>query len=102
VRLTPDLLMKNEGAADAQQLQPGLGPTPDTSPSNTPNGTQHVIAGLFAGIGGLERGLHRAGHRTGLLCENDEAAKAVLKARFPDIPQHDDVTTLDSLPEALR
>jgi DNA (cytosine-5)-methyltransferase 1 len=92
--------MKNEGAADAQHLQPGLGPTPDTSPSNTPNGTQHVIAGLFAGIGGLERGLHRAGHRTGLLCENDEAAKAVLKARFPDIPQHDDVTTLDSLPRS--
>jgi DNA (cytosine-5)-methyltransferase 1 len=60
---------------------------------------QHEITGLFAGIGGLERGLHRAGHRTTLLCETDTGATAVLKAHFPDVPYHDDVTTLDNLPK---
>src|SRR5579871_2336675 len=60
---------------------------------------RHEITGLFAGIGGLERGLHRAGHRTVLLCENEPGAVADLKARFPDIPHHGDVTTLERLPE---
>jgi len=64
----------------------------------SPAATQHEITGLFAGIGGLERGLHRAGHRTSLLCETDAGATAVLKARFPDVDHHDDVTTLDRLP----
>ena len=64
-----------------------------------PTGWQHQIAGLFAGIGGLERGLHRAGHRTTLLCETDPGATAVLKARFPGVPHHDDVTTLGCLPK---
>ncbi|MCA9491805.1 MAG: DNA (cytosine-5-)-methyltransferase [Myxococcales bacterium] len=58
-----------------------------------------LVAGLFAGIGGIELGLARSGHRSGLLCEIDEAALAVLDARFPDIPKHADVTTLASLPE---
>ena len=61
---------------------------------------KHEIAGLFAGIGGLERGLHRAGHRTVLLCENDPGATAVLKARFPGVPHHDDVTNLHALPKS--
>ncbi|HWM68748.1 MAG TPA: DNA (cytosine-5-)-methyltransferase [Steroidobacteraceae bacterium] len=60
---------------------------------------KHEIVGLFAGIGGLERGLHRAGHLTILLCETDAGATAVLKAHFPDIAHHDDVTTLESLPK---
>jgi DNA (cytosine-5)-methyltransferase 1 len=63
---------------------------------NTP--TSHVVAGLFAGVGGIERGLGRAGHATALLCENDPAAIAVLKARFADIPLHNDVCTLRTLP----
>jgi DNA (cytosine-5)-methyltransferase 1 len=58
-----------------------------------------VVAGLFAGIGGLELGLHRAGHRTSLLCELDPGARAVLDDRFPSIPKHDDVRTLESLPK---
>jgi len=61
---------------------------------------KHEIAGLFAGIGGLERGLHRAGHRTVLLCENDPGATAVLKARFPNVPHHHDVTNLPALPKS--
>lgn len=44
------------------------------------------VAGLFAGIGGIEVGLHRAGHETAFLCENDEAAGAVLKSRFRGVP----------------
>jgi DNA (cytosine-5)-methyltransferase 1 len=64
----------------------------------TASGIQHQVAGLFAGVGGLERGLHQAGHRALLLCENDEGATAVLKARFPDIRHHHDVTTLRALP----
>jgi DNA (cytosine-5)-methyltransferase 1 len=63
-----------------------------------PVGETHTVAGLFAGIGGLERGLHRAGHSASLLCENDPAAMAVLASRFPDVPLHDDVCTLQALP----
>jgi DNA (cytosine-5)-methyltransferase 1 len=55
-------------------------------------------AGLFAGIGGLELGLARAGHETALLCEIDRAARAVLQARFPDVPLAEDIRVLDSLP----
>lgn len=62
--------------------------------------TRHVVAGLFAGVGGLERGLRRAGHVTSLMCENDPAAMAVLRSRFPLIRLHDDVRTLNTLPES--
>jgi DNA (cytosine-5)-methyltransferase 1 len=63
-----------------------------------PAGQRHVISGLFAGIGGIELGFQRAGHRTVLLCENDPAAVAVLNKHFRDIPQHEDVRLLESLP----
>lgn len=66
-----------------------------------PIGTQHTVVGLFAGIGGLERGLRRAGHDTALLCENDPAAMAVLRHRFPSVPLHDDVCTLHELPDSV-
>ena len=56
------------------------------------------VAGLFAGIGGIELGLSRVGHETSVLCELDPAATAVLKARFPGVPIHGDITTLDDLP----
>lgn len=56
------------------------------------------VAGLFAGIGGFELGLHRAGHATALLCDVLPASKAVLQARFPGVPYHNDLTTLRSLP----
>lgn len=60
--------------------------------------TPLTVAGLFAGIGGVELGLHRAGHETRVLCEIDDAACAVLSARFPDVPLHRDIRTLDRLP----
>ena len=56
------------------------------------------IAGLFAGIGGVEKGLASSGHIASMLCENDPAALAVLRARFPDTTLHGDVRTLKSLP----
>jgi DNA (cytosine-5)-methyltransferase 1 len=59
---------------------------------------EHAVVGLFAGIGGLELGLARHGHLTKLLCEIDAGAKAVLSERFSDVPIHDDIRTLKSLP----
>ena len=56
------------------------------------------VVGLFAGIGGIELGLQNAGHETLLLCEKDPQARAVLEARFPSVPLHDDVATLDVTP----
>jgi DNA (cytosine-5)-methyltransferase 1 len=58
------------------------------------------VIGLFAGIGGIELGLHEAGHRTQLLCEVMPEARRVLQARFPDVPLHVDVRTLNDLPPA--
>ena len=58
--------------------------------------------GLFAGIGGIELGLERAGLETMTLCEVDEAARSVLKARF-DVPVgmiRRDVRTIKRLPRA--
>jgi len=56
------------------------------------------VVGLFAGIGGLELGLASAGHETQLLCEIERGAQAVLRAKFPNLQLHDDVTTLRDLP----
>jgi DNA (cytosine-5)-methyltransferase 1 len=92
--------MTNKGAPEAQQLKNPSDPKRAGVLAAAHKGTQHEITGLFAGIGGLERGLHRAGHRTVLLCENDPGATAVLKARFPDVPHHDDITKLPALPKA--
>ena len=60
------------------------------------------VVGLFAGIGGIELGLQRSGHETLLLCEKDPAGRAVLGQHFPQVPIHDDVTTLDELPDGTE
>lgn len=57
------------------------------------------IAGLFAGIGGIEIGLHDEGHTTRLLCEIDPVASSVLKTHFPRTAFHDDIRSLEALPE---
>lgn len=57
------------------------------------------VAGLFAGIGGLEVGLAAAGHQTSMFCEIWEPARAVLAARFPDVPCEADVRSLRTLPD---
>lgn len=57
------------------------------------------VAGLFAGIGGFEVGLKASGHDAAMLCEIWEPARAVLRARFPDVPCEPDVTALKALPD---
>ncbi|MGM0578502.1 MAG: DNA cytosine methyltransferase [Myxococcota bacterium] len=64
-----------------------------------PTGPVRRVAGLFAGVGGLELGLSRAGHETALLCELEPGAQEVLKARFPELPVHGDVRSLEHLPD---
>ena len=59
------------------------------------------VAGLFAGIGGLEVGLAASGHEATLFCEIWEPARAVLSARFADVPCERDVRSLRSLPEEI-
>ncbi|WP_372342330.1 DNA cytosine methyltransferase [Streptomyces sp. KL109B] len=67
--------------------------------TSTPSSPPLSVAGLFAGIGGVELGLQAAGMRTELLCEWWEPAQAVLRHHFPDVPLHDDIQTLESLPD---
>jgi DNA (cytosine-5)-methyltransferase 1 len=92
--------MTKDAATGEQPLDLAITPSQSDGAKALVKGTIHQIAGLFAGIGGLERGLHRAGHRTILLCENDVAATAVLKARFPGTKYHPDITTLGKLPRS--
>ena len=56
------------------------------------------VAGLFAGVGGIELGLERAGHLTRLVCENDPAASAVLRERFPNAVHRLNIERLKKLP----
>jgi DNA (cytosine-5)-methyltransferase 1 len=58
------------------------------------------VVGLFAGIGGIEEGLRQAGHHAIALCEVDEAARAVLRVRFPQVPIDPDIRLMQSLPDA--
>ncbi|MCK6425178.1 MAG: DNA cytosine methyltransferase [Burkholderiaceae bacterium] len=59
-------------------------------------------AGLFAGIGGFELGLQQAGHHAQLLCDVLPTAQAVLRARFPAVEYHHDLTTLADLPASVE
>jgi DNA (cytosine-5)-methyltransferase 1 len=49
---------------------------------------------LFAGAGGFDLGLERAGHQCVGQCEIDPHARAVLERHWPDVPKHEDVTTI--------
>ena len=40
-----------------------------------------------------------AGHSAVLLCENNDHATTVLRRRFPSVPHHGDISTLDALPD---
>ena len=69
-------------------------------PNSPASAAVFTTVGLFAGIGGLELGFQQAGASSALLCEVWPAAQAVLRAQFPGVPLHDDIQTLDRLPDA--
>jgi DNA (cytosine-5)-methyltransferase 1 len=54
------------------------------------------ILSLFSGVGGMDLGLERAGHEVVGMCEIDKHARSVLARHWPDVPIHDDVTTLET------
>lgn len=56
------------------------------------------VVGLFAGIGGFERGLATSGHEAVYFCESWAPAIAVLRARFPGVPNHPDIREPFDLP----
>lgn len=58
-------------------------------------------AGLFSGIGGFEKALSAAGFVATLLADIDPAARAVLRARFPDATLCRDVKEVKSLPDDI-
>lgn len=52
------------------------------------------VASFFAGIGGFDLGLERSGMQVVFQCEIDEFAQTILKRHWPEVPIHDDITTL--------
>lgn len=62
------------------------------------------VASLFSGVGGIDLGLSRGDGRLApcLFCEINADAQRILASRFPGVPIHDDVATLDRLPEEAR
>ena len=62
-----------------------VSPRPSDAPGIRRPRVSLQVAGLFAGIGGIEQGFHDCGHETELLCELDDAARAVLAERFPNV-----------------
>ena len=62
------------------------------------------VASLFSGIGGIEIGLRSGDSRLKpcFFCEKNEDAQTILRHHFPDVPIHDDVTALQSIPHEAR
>ena len=60
------------------------------------------FASFFAGIGGFDLGFQRAGMEPVFHCEIDTYCQRILKRHWPEVPLHDDITTLnsDSIPGA--
>lgn len=58
--------------------------------------TKLRILDLFSGIGGFSLGLERTGgFETAAFCEIKPFPKKVLAKHWPEVPQHDDITTAD-------
>ena len=60
------------------------------------------FASFFAGIGGFDLGFQRAGMIPVFHCEIDPLCQRILKRHWPEVPLHDDITTLKArdIPEA--
>lgn len=54
------------------------------------------VASFFAGIGGFDLGFERAKMRVVFQCEIDPFCQKILKRHWPNVPLHDDITTLNS------
>ena len=52
------------------------------------------VASFFAGIGGFDLGFQRAGIIPAFHCEIDPYCQRILKRHWPEVPLHDDITTL--------
>jgi DNA (cytosine-5)-methyltransferase 1 len=52
------------------------------------------VLDLFSGIGGFSLGLERAGMQTVAFCEINPYCRDVLRAHWPDVPIHEDITAL--------
>lgn len=61
-----------------------------------------TTSSLFTGIGGFEIGFSQAGIATDFMVEIDPDARAVLRARFPNVALHGDVAAVDDLPASTR
>jgi len=71
-------------------------------PVTTSNESALSLNSFFSGIGGFELGFEPAGFETKLQCEIDSYCHSVLKRHWPNIPIHNDISTVrpDELPEA--
>lgn len=60
------------------------------------------LASFFAGIGGFDLGFHNAGIKPAFQCEIDPYCQRILKRHWPEVPLHDDITTLKAkdIPQA--
>ena len=60
------------------------------------------LASFFAGIGGFDLGFEQAGCSVVFQCEIDPHCQMVLHRHWPDVPLHDDITTLqpEGIPDA--
>jgi DNA (cytosine-5)-methyltransferase 1 len=60
------------------------------------------FASFFAGIGGFDLGFQRAGMIPVFHCEIDPFCQRILKRHWPEVPLHDDITTLkpQDIPDA--
>ncbi|MBN8690839.1 MAG: DNA cytosine methyltransferase [Armatimonadetes bacterium] len=72
----------------------------DSAFTQCPRQRLNVLA-LFAGVGGIEQGLESAGHHTVGAYEIDEAAKVVLRHRFPLVSVHDNILSLKRIDSAI-
>lgn len=52
------------------------------------------VASFFAGIGGFDLGFQNAGIMPVFHCEIDPYCQKILKRHWPEVPLHDDITTL--------
>ncbi len=52
------------------------------------------VASFFAGIGGFDLGFERAGMQVVFQCEIDKFCQQILKRHWPNVPIHEDITTL--------